>query len=312
MSATISKELGEFRTTSKSDELLFCCPYCVLSGFEPDTKFHLSINTSKRVYHCYRCKKSGKLSELFGEREFFTPKEKRSIFDVLEDILESSYDEPRSVFDLDQFSVPIFEESEAYNYLTQKRGFTKKMIEVYDVRIGIGKFRNRVIIPVRDVSGNVVYFSSRTYVDSEPRYINPSVPKKSILFNANNYNGSVTLICEGCFSAVFAGLFGWEFLRELYGEKITPYNVSVAILGSYLHNEQAKIISGRCNDAVVCLDSDRSTKEKIDIANQMKSLGCNVFIVQLPKPNSGKKHDPETVGKSVFVDCLKEAFYGSR
>ena len=37
------------------DEILVCCPFCLLRGKTPDNDYNLGINVKKNIGHCFRC-----------------------------------------------------------------------------------------------------------------------------------------------------------------------------------------------------------------------------------------------------------------
>ncbi|MBC8225973.1 MAG: hypothetical protein H8E74_02375 [Gammaproteobacteria bacterium] len=65
-----------------------------------------------------------------------------------------------------------------------------------------GKYKNRVVIPSFNESGNLNYFIARSYVDGYIRYMNPPAPK-DIIFNELyvDFDKEVVLV-EGLFDAI--------------------------------------------------------------------------------------------------------------
>lgn len=53
----------EYKTTS-SGEIRFNCPFCETHGKTKDSKYHLYVNISKGVFHCFRCGADGRIQSL--------------------------------------------------------------------------------------------------------------------------------------------------------------------------------------------------------------------------------------------------------
>jgi hypothetical protein len=71
--------------TVKDGELWIRCPFCGDSPYHPD-RAHMSINIYSGIYHCYRCKASGRLSEkeqaqLLGFRDYLEETGEEDLFD---------------------------------------------------------------------------------------------------------------------------------------------------------------------------------------------------------------------------------------
>ncbi len=132
----------------------------------------------------------------------------------------------------------------------RKLGYTdKEMVEgflcttgkngsVYDL------FRNRIIFPIIDVSGNVVAFGGRVMDNSLPKYLNtsdtPAFKKSKNLF-ALNYAKSkcekMLILCEGYMDVIALHSAGFEN--------------AVATLGTAITAEQARIFSRYTKKVVI-------------------------------------------------------------
>ncbi|MBQ4136510.1 MAG: DNA primase [Clostridia bacterium] len=122
-------------------------------------------------------------------------------------------------------------------------GISKKSGKSFDM------FRNRVMFPIIDVSGNVIAFGGRVLDDSTPKYLNSSdtpVFKKSRNLFALNYakaNAAERLIlCEGYMDVIALHAAGFENAVATLGTAITP--------------EQARIMAKYTKKVVVSYDSD--------------------------------------------------------
>lgn len=159
-------------------------------------------------------------------------------------------------------------------------------------------FRNRIMFPIFDLSGNVIAFGGRIIGDGEPKYLNSSdtpVFKKSknlyALNQAKNNTDSSLILCEGYMDVVALQQAG--FVN------------AVATLGTALTSEQTRIISRYATTVYLCYDSDeagqRATKRAIDMLGE---VGIRVKVVKV----EGAKDPDEYIkkyGKSSFEKLLR-------
>ena len=97
-------------------------------------------------------------------------------------------------------------------------------------------FRNRVIFPIIDTSGNIVAFGGRVMDDSKPKYLNtsdtPAFKKSRHLFALNfakKHCEEQMLLCEGYMDVIALHAAGFEN--------------AVATLGTAITSEQARIFA---------------------------------------------------------------------
>ncbi len=159
-------------------------------------------------------------------------------------------------------------------------------------------FRNRIIFPIFDLSGNVIAFGGRIIGDEKPKYLNSSdtpVFKKSrnlyALNHAKNNTDSSLILCEGYMDVVALQQAG--FVN------------AVATLGTALTSEQTRIIARYASTVYLCYDSDeagqRASKRAIDMLGE---VGVSVKVVSV----DGAKDPDEYIkkyGKSSFEKLLK-------
>jgi len=159
-------------------------------------------------------------------------------------------------------------------------------------------FRNRIMFPIFDLSGNVIAFGGRIIGDGKPKYLNSSdtpVFKKSrnlyALNHAKNNTDSSLILCEGYMDVVALQQAG--FVN------------AVATLGTALTSEQTRIISRYANTVYLCYDSDeagqRASKRAIDM---LGDVGVKVKVVTV----EGAKDPDEYIkkyGKASFEKLLK-------
>ena len=162
-------------------------------------------------------------------------------------------------------------------------------------------FRNRVMFPIIDVSGNIVGFGGRVMDDSKPKYLNtsdtPGFKKSKNLFALNyakNFCEDKLILCEGYMDVIAMHAAGFQN--------------AVATLGTALTSEQARLMTKYTKKVVVSYDSDeagqRAAERSIKILGE---VGLDVRILKL----QGAK-DPDEFIKSFGADRLKLALDDSR
>ena len=112
-------------------------------------------------------------------------------------------------------------------------------------------FRNRIMFPIIDVSGNVIAFGGRVMDDSKPKYKNSSdtpVFKKSrnlFALNFARHNCQESLIlCEGYMDVIAMHAAGFEN--------------AVATLGTAITSEQARMMSRYTKKVIISYDADEA------------------------------------------------------
>lgn len=139
----------------------------------------------------------------------------------------------------------------------RRRGFSEEELEhsglikrsakgnLYDI------FRNRVMVPIIDVRGNIIAFGGRVLDDSKPKYINSPetmVYKKSkTLFALNVAKKSTSkryILCEGYMDVISMHEAGFDTAVCACGTALTP--------------DQIKLLSEYADEAVLSYDSDEA------------------------------------------------------
>lgn len=176
-------------------------------------------------------------------------------------------------------------------------GISQKTGRPYDY------FRNRVIFPIIDTTGNIVAFGGRVLDDSKPKYLNtsdtPGFKKGRTLFALNyakNYCQDEIILCEGYMDVVALHTAGFEN--------------AVATLGTALTSEQARIISKYTKKVVLCYDSDEAGQRATTRALQIfADVDVDVRILQM----NGAKDPDEYIkkfGRDKFAALLKQSRSG--
>ena len=164
-------------------------------------------------------------------------------------------------------------------------------------------YRNRVIFPIIDTSGNIVAFGGRVMDGSEPKYLNSSdtnVFKKSRHLFALNYArkhcAERMILCEGYMDVIALHAAGFEN--------------AVATLGTAITSEQARIFAKYTKKVVICYDSDKAGQNAANKA--MRLLGEVGIDVRVIKLNGAKDPDEyiKKFGADSFAKCLDDSKTG--
>lgn len=166
-------------------------------------------------------------------------------------------------------------------------------------------FRNRAMIPIFDLRGNVIAFSGRKLDPEEPggKYVNSpetlAYKKSRTLFALNAAKKSASkryILCEGNLDAISLHQAGFD--------------TAVAGCGTALTSEQVKLLGEYADEVVLCFDSDeagqKATRRAIElfVASPIK-----VSILYLPDAKDPdeylKKYGPERF--SMLLDGANNA-----
>ena len=162
-------------------------------------------------------------------------------------------------------------------------------------------FRNRVMFPIIDVSGNVIAFGGRVMDDSKPKYKNssdtPVFKKLRNLFALNFARHSCEeslILCEGYMDVI-----------ALHAVGITN---AVATLGTAITSEQARVMSRYTKRVIISYDSDEAGKKAASRAMKLlEEVGLEVSVLSVP----GAK-DPDEYIKTYGADKFKQVISGAK
>ena len=159
-------------------------------------------------------------------------------------------------------------------------------------------FRNRVMFPIIDVSGNVIAFGGRVMDDSKPKYKNSSdtpVFKKSrnlfALNFAKNFAEESLILCEGYMDVIALHAAG--------------FSNAIATLGTAITSEQARVLSRYTKRIIISYDADEAGQKAAKRAIQLLGeVGLEVSVLKIPDAKDPdeyiKKH-----GRDNFAHLLK-------
>ncbi len=229
-------------------EMTYCCPECVNRTGSEDTGYHLSYNTDKQVWICYRCgyKGHGELPSLDGAESKKVNKnyERRSKGRPLYPIIDSK-------------SMLV---RKAVKYLTSHHLDAKQVAYDYGLMLD----GQSLVFPVmRD--GNMIYHQKRDLYDKS--FCNPSVTKP--LFWNRQSGGKVCAVVESFCNAV----------------RLERWLPACCVFGKFVSDEQATEVVQHYKHVIVCLDPGE-LHHAYAMSRKLKAYGATrTRVAVLPLPD---------------------------
>ena len=157
------------------------------------------------------------------------------------------------------------------------------------------KYRNRLMLPVIDVRGDVIGFTSRVMDDSTPKYLNTPetaiFKKRSILYGLNyakNTRRPNFILVEGNIDVITLHQAGFDN--------------TVATMGTALTEEHVRMLARYTKGLVLCYDNDAAGEDATQRAIALlKNSEVAVKVLRLPK----KQLAYGTLGKQDADDYIK-------
>ena len=139
------------------------------------------------------------------------------------------------------------------------------------------KYRNRLMLPVIDVRGDVIGFTSRVMDDSTPKYLNTPetaiFKKRSILYGLNyakNTKRPNFILVEGNIDVITLHQAGFDN--------------TVATMGTALTEEHVRLLGKYTRQLVLCYDNDAAGEDATQRAiGILKNSDIEVKVLRLPR-----------------------------
>ena len=284
----VDSVLGGGKRTARGNKA-YHCPYC--NHHKP--KLEVNFSQNKKGYnpwHCWVCDKKGsRISSLFKKISASAEK-----FEELKKLIGSEVEVKREKstvqLKLPQEYKPILGSKDilarhAFSYL-KKRGITIDDIEKYNIGYcETGRYAKMVIIPSYDESGNLNYFTGRSF-EKDPfvKYRNPEVSRDIVPFELFiNWNIPLVL-CEGPFDAI-------AIKRN-----------AIPLLGKNIQqNLMKKIVTSKVEKIYIALDTD-AQKQAVKFAEYFINEGKEVYFVDL------NDKDPSEMGFENFTNLIQNTY----
>jgi DNA primase len=279
--------LGKGKGSKTTMDYAFYCPVC---------KHHnpkLIVNIKSGQYNCWTCHPATKgktpvslLNKIDAPTERIL--EMKNYFQGDNTKIDTTKPDkvtlPQEFISLAE-SDKSLESRHALAYI-KKRGIDQNDIIKYNIGYcKTGRYRNRIIVPSYDKSGDINYFIARSF-ESDPgrKYDAPSCNKTELIGLEYFINWSVPIIlCEGIFDAIAIR----RNAVPLFGKTIPK-----ALM--------LKLVESEVKTIYLALDKD-ALKQAIDYSQNLLNLGKEVYLIEL----EGK--DPSELGFENMTKLLHNA-----
>lgn len=327
--------------------------YVALCPFHDDHHPSMHINPDKGIFKCFSCGTGGDLIYFYSQIN--KKKWSEAMIDIATKygfkIEYSDENKPETqikdkLYELNKVALDFFRKNlfsksgdEALNYLINIRGFSKEIINKYEIGFALNgwdalllylsrekqypqeliiasglfvprensngyydRFRNRVIVPILSENNHVIGFGGRTITNEEPKYLNSP---ETLIFN----KGSILYGLN--FAKDEIKKSGYVILTEGYFDVISAHQYgllnTVATLGTALTPYQARLLGKYTESKKVCLcmDSDNAGKKAVEsIFRLINSADNNILLDVVAVSDLGAKDLDEAL-KSNDLPELK-------
>jgi hypothetical protein len=258
---------------TKPDEISINCINC------SDSKKHLGINFTLGVFHCFKCDFSGsikKLNQLLFKSEIADYYDNYNQYDLR--IKEINY-ETKFPNKLPDDFIPLLSNSKSdicnfdfrkkYIEYLINRGLTLLQIMYYNFGISLSqKYSGHVILPIYDIHGEIVYWTTRAIYDCKCKALFPK-------FNKDYYNKS-----DVVFNLLDALKFDNVYITEGWADALSLNRRSaIALLGKKISDNQFKMLcEAQFKKYYICLDPE-AKKENYELAKMFRQYFEDVFTI---------------------------------
>jgi len=277
-------------------DFLYNCPKC--DGGR--NKFNLSIDVENKIFKCWACGWKGKLSKAVFERGSRGQIERFKALKLSTSSIHKKITVETESLSLSAFRSLKHQWKDSINYVAamrylRNRNINQEIIDKWDICYAEnGKYKNRIIIPSKNLDGKIDYFIARDfYGTSSIKYKNPPLRKSEIIFGERFIDWKKPIfITEGVFDA------------------IVIYN-AIPILGTNVkaYKKLVKKLMQNRSTVILGFDSDKIGKQKeISVAKYLIGLGCTVYT--LPKELYSEEDLSEIYkksGKAGIISLIKSA-----
>jgi len=245
--------LGDFK--ENGDQLKYNCPLCEANG-APVDKFNLEVNIIKEMYHCWACHDSGGLAKAarkFGLAEY------APLFSKKKDNEDEEIEESK-ILELPEQSYSVLRNQEATDYLLNERGLTREIIKQRNIKWCFGgRQKNSIVFPSYLPNGALNYFVSHDFITK--KYYKCKAPNNICFYESFIDRRVPVIVTEGVYDAL-----------------VIPNGCPG--LGTTL-TESTLTLLNNC-DVIIAFDSFIEKKVVKKAYGDLKSMGCNVEILEVP------------------------------
>ena len=283
------------------NQLEGCCP---IHRGQRDDSFRASL--SKNVFHCFACQAHGNVLDLVAAMEKCSIREAACRLQRWFGIAVSGA--PAGLEAEGAGKTELVREKEGSNpplqfaltgvdhahpYL-QQRGIDRATAAEFGMGFygGPGLMKGRIVIPIRNASGEIVAYAGRALDGRSPKYKLPAGFRKAWeLFNiarATATSSQTVIVVEGYFDCVRVHQAGFPFV--------------VALMGSSLSASQERVLAERFERVFLMLDGDAAGRAASRAIAARLSDKCSVALVNVPEGAQ-----PDQLRPTVIRDLILDA-----
>ena len=159
-------------------------------------------------------------------------------------------------------------------------------------------FRNRVMFPILDLSGEVIAFGGRVMDKTEPKYLNtgdtPIFNKRKHLYGLpfiKKNRSRKAILCEGYMDVIALNMNGYDY--------------AVASLGTALTRDQIKLLNRYSPEMYICYDGDKAgvaaTHKAIELTRAEKIKPRVIALAGGKDPDEYMRE----LGAGAFADAMQ-------
>ena len=280
------------------DNFLINCP------FHEDENPSLSVHRELGVFKCFSCSEKGNMVKLISQIDGVSTEEAEDIIYLgfspkdsiqeLSSLLETKDPESKLVNERYFFS-HFSEVSGIFLKYLKKRKISEDSIDRFGIRCSrSGKYRNRVVIPIRDYSGRMISFNARAVFDGtkpKTRKLKKSRIVNSTLFGYHEMPSSDRVVLvEGELDAIFLQQFGIP---------------AVALMGKILSEGRIDVVTNKFKYVYLSYDGDRWGRQSAEEHLSILKDQMPASVIKLP---NGK--DPNDLSHSEILKTYREVIPG--
>lgn len=207
-----------------------------------------------------------------------------------------------------------------YKFLT-KREFSPELMEKAGLIIKrekdgtfFDRFRDRIMFPIFDRSGNTIAFSGRSLGAEEPKYLNSP---ETVIFNKSKILYNFHLAKPNIRKLQQAVLF--EGFADVIAADRSGVENGIATMGTSLTEEHITLLRQNTQSITLCFDSDKAGIEAAyRSGNMLIDAGCTIKVAMMPdgldpdeyiKKNGPEKFRNEVIGASLTWMAFKFLYF---
>ena len=302
------EKLGMKIESDLGNNYMCCCP------FHAESNASWGINKNTGAHNCFSCGAKGSLISLVAKKKDISFKEAiKYLYDFagiksdkivinaktvnrqIKNILKEKIETPKEKADkyIMNAELPQYISRDFFYGIEyfKNRGINKETINKNDISFcRKGFYKNRAIIPIKNLSGKMVSFEARDLTRlAEKKVLYPKHTKiKLELYGLKRAKKrKEVIIVEGVMDALY--------LQQRGFNTISTFGVGIGV-------EQEELICRYFRKAYIAYDSDRAGKIATITVGKKLSLYLQVFVICLPK---GK--DPDEISGDEFKVLLHNA-----